>query len=87
MSHQEEITLNSLFDDAYKLLETFDKREDPSNSAEFQVSSRWSRKRQNYQKMPNCFQLHQNTKCSFIYNFLAIGEAMHRNARGFDTPG
>lgn len=37
MSHQE-VTLNSLFDDAYKLLETFDKREDPSNSAEFQVS-------------------------------------------------
>lgn len=33
-------TLNSIFDEAYKLFESFDKRDDPTNSPEFQV--RWS---------------------------------------------
>lgn len=37
MSQPEEITLNSLFDEAYKLFESFDKRDDPTNSPEFQV--------------------------------------------------
>lgn len=32
-----EINLNSLFDEAYTLYESFDKRDDPSNSSEFQV--------------------------------------------------
>lgn len=35
---QPEINLNSLFDEAYTLYESFDKRDDPSNSSEFQVS-------------------------------------------------
>lgn len=34
----EEIKLSDLFEDAYKLFESFDMREDPSNSPEFQVS-------------------------------------------------
>ncbi|CRL00807.1 CLUMA_CG014059, isoform A [Clunio marinus] len=38
MSQSTEITLNSLFDEAYKLFESFDKRDDPSNSSEFQQS-------------------------------------------------
>lgn len=32
-----EIKLFELFDSAYKLYEDFDKRDDPSNSPEFQV--------------------------------------------------
>ena len=39
MSLQPEISLNSLFDEGYKLFESFDKRDDPTNSPEFQVSS------------------------------------------------
>lgn len=35
---QPEITLNFLFDEAYKLLESLDKRDDPSNSPEYQAS-------------------------------------------------
>lgn len=35
-----EINLTDLFEDAYKLFESFDKRDDPSNSPEFQVSQR-----------------------------------------------
>lgn len=34
----EDVKLYTLFDDAYKLFEQFDRREDPSNSPEFQVS-------------------------------------------------
>jgi hypothetical protein len=34
----EEIKLSDLFDNAYKLFESFDRREDPTNSPEFQVS-------------------------------------------------
>jgi hypothetical protein len=37
----EEIKLEELFSDAYKLFETFDKRDDPTNSPEFQVSTSW----------------------------------------------
>ena len=34
-----EIKLFELFDNAYKLFEEFDRRDDPSNSPEFQVIS------------------------------------------------
>lgn len=37
---QTEQTLNTLFDEAYELLESFDKRDDPSNSLEYQVRER-----------------------------------------------
>jgi hypothetical protein len=37
-SDMEDIKLSDLFEDAYKLFESFDKREDPTNSLEFQVS-------------------------------------------------
>lgn len=35
----EEIKLSDLFEDAYKLFESFDSRDDPTNSPEFQVSN------------------------------------------------
>lgn len=37
----EQIKLSDLFDNAYKLFESFDKRDDASNSPEYQVSARY----------------------------------------------
>lgn len=37
MSENQEIKLAELFDEAYTLFQTFDHRDDPTNSPEFQV--------------------------------------------------
>jgi hypothetical protein len=35
---QNSLTLNSLFEDGYKIYESFETREDPTNSSEYQVN-------------------------------------------------
>lgn len=82
-------TLNEIFDEAYKLFESFDKRDDPTNSPEFQV--RWSKDRRSciymrkIKKMRNV--LIDFMKIRNLFSLLGIGEKMHWNVRRLNAAG
>lgn len=87
---QPEITLNSLFEEAYKLFESFDKRDDPTNSPEFQVIEVLLMRicKENAIRCSMFWLFHRNTKFKFeMFLIVGVCEEVHRHVRRLHPAG